>query len=76
MHAHLSQRLQKTKAGSTFSKLMSIFFSVPQASVLGPLLFIIYNCNLFILNDHLEFKSYADDTTTFVYGENFDEILG
>ena len=28
------------------------------------------------LNDHLEFGSYADDTTPFVYGENFDEILG
>ena len=31
---------------------------------------------MFILNDHLEFGSYADDTTPFVYGENFDEILG
>ena len=30
---------------------------------------------MFILNDHLEFGSYVDDTTPFVYGENFDEIL-
>ena len=55
---------------------MSILFDVPQGSILGPLLFIILICNLFILNDHLEFGSYADDTTSFVYGGNFDEILG
>ena len=76
MHAYLSQRLQKTKVGSTFNELMSILFGAPQGSILGPLLFIIYICDLFILSDHLEFGSYADDTTPFVYGENFDEILG
>ena len=54
---------------------MSILFDVPQGSILGSLLFIIYICDLFILNDHLEFESYADDTTPFVYGGNFDEIL-
>ena len=75
MHAYLSQRLQKTEIGSTFSELMSILFGVPQGSVLGSLLFIIYICDLFILNDHLAFGRYADDTTPFVYGENFDEIL-
>ena len=32
MHAYLSQRLQKTKVGSTFSELMSILFGVPQGS--------------------------------------------
>ena len=31
---------------------------------------------MFILNNHLEFGSYADDTTPFVYGQNFDEIHG
>ena len=31
---------------------------------------------MFILNDHLKFGSYADGTTPFVYGGNFDEILG
>ena len=31
---------------------------------------------MFIVNDHLEFERYVDDTTPFVHWENFDEILG
>ena len=76
MHAYLRQRLQKTKVGSTFNELMSILFGAPRGSILGPLLFIIYICDLFILDDHHEFGSYADDTTPLAYGENFDKILG
>ena len=54
---------------------MSILFDVPQGYILRPLLFIIYICNLFILSDHLEFGSYADDNIHSVYVENFDKIL-
>ena len=36
----------------------------------------IYSWDLFILSDHLDFGIYADDTTPFVYGEHFDQILG
>ena len=76
VHTYLSQRQQKTKVGSTFTKLRSILFCVPQGFILGPLLFIIYIYDLFIFDDHLVFGSYVDDNTPFVYGENFDEILG
>ena len=31
----------------------------------------VYICDFFVLNDHLEFGSYADDTNLFLYGENF-----
>ena len=67
IHAYLSQRKQKTKVGSTFIELMSILFVVPRGSFLRPLLFISNTCDFFIFNDHLEFGSYADDTTPFVY---------
>ena len=76
MHAYFGQRQQKTKLDSTFSELMSILFGVPQGSILRPLSFIIYICDLFILNDGLVCGSYADDTTPFVYWQNSEEILG
>ena len=31
----------------------------------------VYICDLFILNDHIEFRRYADNTNPFVYEENF-----
>ena len=44
--------------------------------MLVPVLFIIYICDLFILNDGLEFGRYANDTTPFVvYGENWTNTL-
>ena len=43
--------------------------------MLGSLLFINHTCDLFILKDHLKFGSYANDTTPFVYWENFNQIL-
>ena len=75
MDAYLSQRQQKTEVGSTFSKLMSILFHVPQGSILGPPLFIIYIYDLFILNNHLEFRSYADETTPLFKGKIFTKYL-
>ena len=64
----LKYRQQKTKVGSTFRKLMGILFGVPRESIIGHF-FIIYICDLFILNDHLEFGSYADDTIPLFMGK-------
>ena len=61
----------KDKVRCTFSKLLS----VPEGSVSGPILFIISICDVFILNDHIGFRSYASDTTAFSFGGNFDQIL-
>ena len=55
---------------------MSILFGVPQGSISGALFFKLHICDFFILSDCHEFGSYADDTTPFIYGESFDEILG
>ena len=46
-----------------------------QQAYLGPLLFIIYICDMFIINDTIDFSSYADDTTPHLSGNNFEEVL-
>ena len=47
--SYLKNRTQTTKKGLSFSKLLNIIYVIPQGSILGPLLFIIYICDLFIL---------------------------
>ena len=73
--SYLKNRTQTTKAGSSFRELLNIIFGVPQGSILGSLLFIIYICHLFIVNKKVNFYSYADDTTPFITGMSFEQII-
>ena len=73
--SYLKTRMQTTKVGSSFSELVNIIYSVPQGSILGPVLFIIYICDLFIVNKEVSFSSYADDATPFTTGMSFEQII-
>ena len=73
--SYLKNHTQTTKVSASFSELLNIIYSVPQGSILGPLLFIIYICDLFIVNKDVNFSSYADDTTPFITGMSFEQII-
>ena len=66
--SYLTGRTQSVHCSSSHSKYLSVKYGVPQGSVLGPILFLLYVADLLLLirRHHLVPHSYADDTQ--IYG--------
>ena len=50
-------------------------FGFPQGSILGPLLFNIFLCDLFLIMKNIDIASYADDNTPYITGNSIDEVI-
>ena len=48
LHSYLTKRRQRVKINNTYSSWSEILFGVPQGSILGPLLFSLFLCDLFL----------------------------
>ena len=75
MYSYLSNRKQRTKINESYSFWEEILYGVPQGSILGPLLFNIFMCDLFLIVNDIDFANYADDNTPFIFGNNPIEVL-
>ena len=61
--SYLTNRLQYVEYNNADSDLLPISTGVPQGSILGPLLFIIYMNDISKASDKFHFILYADDTS-------------
>lgn len=72
---YLTDRHQRTKIGVKSSQKSCIKYGVPQGSVLGPLLFILYINDVKRYLTKSDVNLYADDTVISVSGPNFKEVV-
>ena len=72
--SYLENRKQFVVINKTSSNCSTIACGVPQGSILGPLLFILYINDLNTVLDVLRTIMFADDTNLFLTGKNLDEI--
>jgi hypothetical protein len=73
--SYLSNRKQFVSYNSCNSQLKDILCGVPQGSILGPLLFILYVNDITSTSNVLDFILFADDTTILYSHENVESQI-
>ena len=73
--SYLKDRSQYVEYNNHKSERKTITHGVPQGSILGPLLFILYMNDFSRSSDLLFSIIFADDTSVFIEGTQFDEII-
>jgi len=74
IESYLSERVQVVSLGGVTSEPQKVTYGVPQGSVLGPILFLLYVNDLAELNISGKFTMYADDATILWRGDKSGNI--
>ena len=72
--SYLRNRHQIVKIGDTLSDEMQIVCGVPQGSILGPILFLLYISDIKNSSKMLKFFLYTDDTNTLLISKSIQEL--
>ena len=70
IHSYLSNRKQRVKINDRYSFWSEIFFGALQGSILGPLLFNVFTCDIFYFLEDFDIANYADHSTLYFAGKS------
>ena len=73
--SYLHDRKQCVKFNNTLSDKATISYGVPQGSILGPLLFLLYINDLAFVSKILFLLIFADDTNLFITGKDINSMI-
>lgn len=72
---YLTGRTQRTRVNGVLSQAVAVELGVPQGSVLGVLLFLLYVNDIGSSIKHSKVALFADDTLIYIGGRDMDEIV-
>ena len=72
--SYLSGRFQKVRVNGVYSENLGVSMGIPQGTILGPLLFILYVNDLLTGMPEGEIVSFADDTAVVATGKTWTQV--
>ena len=74
MLSYLKNRSQRVSINSSFSTWKEIIGGAPQGSILGPLLFNVFQNDIFYFENRAFISNYTDDNVLYAFGSNLEEV--